>query len=117
MFTGYFNECSSFFSKPKNKIMTWPYKHFFGCDSKAVLYLLICINYGFFYIGQTEELKKRTRKRKSVASHPNNSNFNKNVLNTKELAQKRKSYISNLTHFCVKEINTFEILKKGYIMN
>ena len=57
--------------------MTWSYKPFSGCDSKAVLYLLICINYGFFYIEQTEELKKRIQKHKSVANHSNNNNCNK----------------------------------------
>ena len=39
--------------------------------------MLICNNYDFFYIGQTEELKQRTRKHKSDVIHPNNSNCKK----------------------------------------
>ena len=54
--------------------MTWHYKRFFSCGSKDVLYVLICNNCDFFYIGQTEELKQRTRKHKSDVIHPNNSN-------------------------------------------
>ena len=60
---GYFRECLSFSFKSKNKLLTWYYKRFLSCDSKDVLYVLICINCGFFYIGQTEELKPRTRKK------------------------------------------------------
>ena len=45
--------------------------------SKDVLYILICNNCDFFYIGQTEELKQRTRKHKSDVIHPNNSNCKK----------------------------------------
>ena len=42
--------------------MTCHYKRYFSCGSKDVLYVLICNNCNFLYIGQTEELKKRTRK-------------------------------------------------------
>ena len=67
-----------FFSfKPKNKLLAWQYKRFFSCDSKNVLYVLICNNCGFFYIGQTEEWKQRTRKHKSDLIHPNNSKCKK----------------------------------------
>ena len=50
---------------------------FFSCDSKYVLYALICNNCNFFYARQTEELKKHTQKNKSDAIHPNNSNCEK----------------------------------------
>ena len=59
---GYFKEFLSFSFKSKNNLLTWHYKRFFSCDSKVVLYVLICNNCDFFYIGQTEELKQRTRK-------------------------------------------------------
>ena len=52
-------------------------RRFFSCESKDVLYVLICDNCDFFYIGQTEELKRHTRKRKSDIIHPNNSNCKK----------------------------------------
>ena len=46
-------------------MLTWHYRRFFSCDSKDALYVLICNNCDFFYIGQTEELKQRIRKHKS----------------------------------------------------
>ena len=57
---GNFNERLSFLFKSKNKLLTWHCKHFFSCDSKDVLCVLICNNCDFFCIGQTEELKQRT---------------------------------------------------------
>ena len=60
---------------------------FFSCDSKDVLYILICNNCDFFYIGQTKELKQRTRKHKSDVIYPNNSNCKK-CSEHLELAQK-----------------------------
>ena len=45
----------------------------FSCESKDVLYVLNCNNCDFFYIRQTEEL----RKHKSDVIHPNNSNCKK----------------------------------------
>ena len=42
-----------------------------------VLYVLICNNCEFFYIGPTEELKQRTWKHKSLVFHLNNSNCKK----------------------------------------
>ena len=71
---GYFREWVSFSFKSKNKLLTWRYKRFFSCDSKDVLYVLICNNCDVFYIGQTEELKQHTWKDKSDGSHPINSN-------------------------------------------
>ena len=58
-------------------MLTWHYIHFFSCDSKDVLCILICNNSDFFYTGQTEELKQCTRKHKSDVIHPNNSNCKK----------------------------------------
>ena len=65
------------FIKSKNKLLTWYYRRFFSCDSKDVLYILICNNCDFLYIGQTEELKQRKRKHKSDAIHLSNSNSKK----------------------------------------
>ena len=73
---GYFKECLSFSFKSKNKLLTQDYKRF-SCDSKDVLYVLICNNCEFFYIEQTDELKQRTQKHKSDLIHPNNSNCKK----------------------------------------
>ena len=57
--------------KSKSKLLTWHYKCFFSCDSKDVLYVIICSNCDFFYIGQAEELKQRTRKHNLDVIYPN----------------------------------------------
>ena len=68
---GYFKDCLSFSFKSKNKLLTWHHRCFFSCDSKDVLYILICNNCDFLCIGQTEELKQCSRKHKSDVIHPN----------------------------------------------
>ena len=73
----YFKEFSSFSFKSKNKLLTWHYRRLFSCDSKNVLYVLICNKCAFFYIRQTEKLKQCTRKHKSYVIYPNNSNCKK----------------------------------------
>ena len=50
-------KCWSFLLNYKSELLTWHYRRCFSCDSKDVLYVLICNNCDFFYIGQTEELK------------------------------------------------------------
>ena len=58
-------------------MLTWHYRHFFSCDRKDVLYVLIRNNFDFFSIGETDELKQHERKHKSDVIHPNNSNCKK----------------------------------------
>ena len=74
---GYFKEYLCFPFKSKVKFLNWHYKRFFSYESKDVLSLLICNNCDFFCIGQTEELKQRSRKQKSDEIYPNNSNCKK----------------------------------------
>ena len=85
--TGYFKEYLSFSFKSKNKLLIWCYKLFFSCDRKDVLYVLICNNCDFFYIGQTEELKQSTQKHKSDVIHPNNSNCRKSSKHLRTLSK------------------------------
>ena len=54
----------------KQKMLTWHHKCSFSCDRKDVLYVLICNNCDFYYIGQIEKLKKRTWKHKSDVINP-----------------------------------------------
>ena len=53
--------------------MIWHYKRYFNCDSKSVIYILVCSTCEWFYLGQTTNLKQRIRKHKSDVSHPHNS--------------------------------------------
>ena len=52
---------------------TWNYNKFFDCDSKDVLYILICNNCDHFYHGKTIDFKQRIRKHKSDVKDPHNS--------------------------------------------
>ena len=70
---GYVRQCKSFRFGEKNQF-EWVYNRFFDCDSRNVIYLLQCSKCWMFYIGETEDLKVRTRAQKSNANHPDNSN-------------------------------------------
>ena len=45
----------------------------FDCDSRDVLYILICNNCEYFYLGKTIDFKQRIRKRKSDVKYLQNS--------------------------------------------
>ena len=63
---GYIIPCSSFSFKLTNgKTITWTYKNYFSCDSKGIIYILICKTYDSFYLGQTQDFKQRSAKHKS----------------------------------------------------
>ena len=62
---GYLKEYLSFSFKPKNKLLTWHYRHFFSCDSKDILYVLTCHNCDFFYIRQTDKKTYKTTYKKT----------------------------------------------------
>ena len=113
----YFKECLSFLFKSKNKLLTWHYRRFCSCDSKDVLYVLICNNYDFFYIGQTEESKQRTRKHKSDVIHPNNSNCKKFSKHLRTCSKIKEPYF-NIYPFLYEENNYLrEFKERRYIMN
>ena len=70
---GYIIPCSSFSFKLTNgKTITWTYKNYFSCDSKDVIYILICKTCNNFYLGQTQDFKQRTAKHKSDVRNPHN---------------------------------------------
>ena len=70
---GYFKPCKYFQFKVNDKSMIWHYKRYFNCDSKNVIYILMCNTCDWFYLGQTISLKQRIRKHKSDVFHPQNS--------------------------------------------
>ena len=55
------------------KSVTWNYNIFFDCDSKDVLYILICNNCDYFYLGKAIDFKQRIRKHKSDVKLPQNN--------------------------------------------
>ena len=71
---GYIKPCKSFTFKLTNgKSVTWNYNKFFDCNSKDVLYILICNNCDNFYIGKTIDFKQRIHNHKSNVKHTQNS--------------------------------------------
>ena len=73
---GYIIPCSSFSFKLTNgKTITWTYKNYFSCDSKDVIYILICKTCDNFYLGQTQDFKQRTAKHKSDVKNWHNSTY------------------------------------------
>ena len=69
---GFIKPCL-FFTFGRNNEFVWEYRRFFNCDSKNVIYIVVCRKCWKFYIGETSDLKVRTRKHKSDISHPKNS--------------------------------------------
>ena len=63
----------SFQFKENNKSMIWHYKRYCKCDSKSIIYILMCNTCEWFYLGQTANLKQRIRKHKSDVFHHQNS--------------------------------------------
>ena len=69
---GFIKRCQGFAFGKQNQF-TWEYRRRFDCNSTNVIYVLKCRRCWKFYIGETKDLKKRTRKHKSDVSHPKNS--------------------------------------------
>ena len=71
---GYIKAATGFsFVNAEGKTITWSYNRLFTCNSKNLLYVLLCIKTPHSYLGKTEELKKRTSKHASDVRHPHNS--------------------------------------------
>ena len=106
-----------FLSNPKRNCWLGTIDAFSICDSKDVLYVLICNKCDFFYIGQTEELKQHTRKHKSDVIHPNNSNCKTSSEHLRTCSKMKEPYF-NIYLFLYEE-NKYrrEFKERRYIMN
>ena len=83
---------------------------FFNCDSKDVLYILICNNCDYFYLGKTIDFKQRIHMHKSDVKHPQNSTCRECAENLRDCA-KIESFFQ-IFSFIVKKIITLETTKK-----
>ena len=71
---GYIKPCKSFTFQLTNGIsVSSNYNNFFDCNSKDVLYILVCNNCDYFYCGKTMNFKQKICKQKSVVKHPQKS--------------------------------------------
>ena len=113
---GYFKPCKSFQFKAKS--MIWHYKCYFNCDSKNVIYILMCNTCEWFYLGQkTRELeKRRIRKHKSDVFYPQNSFCKKCSEHLSDCSRMKEPFfrIDPLLHENKKELREFK--EKRFIM-
>ena len=96
---GYFKPCKSFQFKANDKFMIWHYKRYFNCDSKNVMYIMMCNTCGWFYLRQTNNLKQRIRKHKSDVFHPQNSFCKKCSEHLRKLSQNERTCFQNIPIF------------------
>ena len=88
------------------------YRRYFNCDSKNVIYILMCNTCEWFYLGQTTNLKQRIRKHKSDVFHPQIS-FCKKCSEYLLDCSRMKEPFSEFTHFYMKIKKNYAILTKG----
>ena len=112
---GYIKPCKSFIFKLANeKSVTCSYKIFFDCDIKDVLYILICNNCDYFYLGKTIDFKQRIRKQKSDVKHPQNSTCRECAERLRDCAKIRPFF--RFICFIMKKIITLETTKKNDLL-
>ena len=93
------------------KTITWTYKNYFSCDSKDVIYILICKTCSNFYLRQTQDFKQRIAKHKSDVKNPHNT-LAGYVQNTLETVTKL-NHIFKYFHSIMKKIPRLENIKKN----
>lgn len=57
----------------RKNVVTWTYNRLFSCESRNVLYVLVCLKDPNFYVGKADDFKQRCRKHASDVRHPHNS--------------------------------------------
>ena len=108
----YFKPCKFFWFKVNNKSMIWHCKRYFNCDSKSVIYILMCNICEWFYLWQTTNLKQRIRKHKSDVFHPQNSfckKYSEHLCNCSRM----KEHFFRITHFSMRIKKNYMSLKKS----
>ena len=81
------------------------------CDSKSVIYILICKTCGNFYLGQTQDFKQRTAKHKSDVKTRITalSGYAQNTLETVT----KLNHIFKYSHSIINQIQRLENIKKN----
>ena len=81
------------------------------------MYVLICNNCDFYYIGQTEELKQRTRNYKSNVVHPNNNSGKKCSDHLRTCSKMKEPYLNIYPFLCEEDKYFRESKWRPYIIN
>ena len=88
---GYIKPCKMFRFGKSNEYI-WRYTRAFDCDSKNVIYIVVCVHCWKFYIGETMDTKQRIRKHKSDVNLIQNSKCKKLSLHLRKCAKSREPY-------------------------
>ena len=109
---GYLMECTSF---RFGKTWVWNYTRSFDCNSRNVIYVVQCSNCWQFYIGETDDLKKRTRLHMSNTNHPGNSNCKKLSSHLKVCSKLVHPYFKMFPFYYVDDRQERRFMEKRFI--
>ena len=111
---GYIKKCKSF-SFGKYKQFSWFYSRFFDCDSKNVIYILVCGHCWKFYIGETTDIKKRIRKHKSDVNLIHNSNCKRLAFHLRKCSKSKEPYFRIYPMYYVDDHQRRKFIEKRFI--
>ena len=90
---GYIQPATEFtFLSGRGKWITWVYNRYFSCNSRNVVYAVICIKTPHTYVGKTVDTTQRCRKHASDVRHPHNSNCRKCAEHMRECSNQIEPY-------------------------
>ena len=111
---GYIVRTTSF-SFGKDLEFRWEYTRFFNCDSCGVIYLLQCNYCWKFYIGETGDLKERTRLHISNVYHPENSNCKTLSCHLNHCSRLKEPFFIIYPYYHVKDMQHRRFIEKRHI--
>lgn len=111
---GYVVRCASFTFGRRNEFR-WDYTRFFNCDSLNVIYLLQCNYCWKFYIGETGDLKERTRVHISNVLNPENANCKTLSRHLNHCSRLREPYFIIYPYYFVKDMHHRRFVEKRHI--
>ena len=111
---GYLTECVSFKFGQFNQF-EWVYNRRFDCDSKNVIYIVICNCCWKFYIGETGDFKVRTCGHKSNTLHPENANCKKLAYHLNKCSSRVQPYFRIYPMYYVDDKYKRKFIEKRFI--
>ena len=111
---GYVVRCTSFTFGRRNEFH-WEYTRYFNCDSHNVIYLLQCNYCWKFYIGETGDLKERTRVHISNVLNPENANCKTLSRHLNHCSRLREPYFIIYPYYFVEDLHHRRFVEKRHI--
>ena len=112
---GYITVCQSFEFISKGKKITWYYNRKFTCSSKNAIYMLCSTNDNNNYIGQTEDLRKRSNNSKSMVRNAEKSAAYIYPLHFKNSSKGIEPYFHIFPFFYVDDDKEREFFERRFI--